>query len=224
MSVTWIFKKSLRNLFLVVFTLWKKGFREKDYFVLIPFNCKTSFCRLVLIILEFMNIVSILHFTYIEFIILIYSFLTFFCLIKETIYRISFSTFSDVLLAFIGITWRICLDFNIWSLFPELNECLLHALMQNNHNINLKSFLVHQKIVPYDLFWKKFVTSLLPVFALDNCFLNLFYVWLWLVLVDDRWSIINIFTLLIQRLFSLFFNSFIKLFIPCSLIISFQCS
>ena len=69
----------------------------------------------VLLFLELINLVSISYYTYIEFIILLYTFLViYFDLYKEyIIWRISFSKFSYVLPAFtcaraIGNLRRIC--------------------------------------------------------------------------------------------------------------------
>ena len=74
---------------------------------------------------EFINISSILLYNFIEFIILIYTFLVIsFAQYKEYIIcLISFSKFSDVLPAFtcaraIGNLWSICLEVNILRPFP----------------------------------------------------------------------------------------------------------
>ena len=74
---------------------------------------------------EFINIVSILFYNFIEFIILLYTFLviSFVQYRKYINWLISFSKFSDVLPAFnwasaIGNHWSICLGVNILWLFP----------------------------------------------------------------------------------------------------------
>ena len=78
----------------------------------------------VLLFLEFINIVSILFYNFIEFIILLYTFLVIsFARYKEyMICLISFSKFSDVLPAFtcasaIGNLWKIRLGIHILSCF-----------------------------------------------------------------------------------------------------------
>ena len=79
----------------------------------------------VLLFSEFINIVSILFYNFIEFIILLYTFLviSFVRYRKYINWLISFSKFSDVLPAFnwssaIGNHWSICLGVNISWLFP----------------------------------------------------------------------------------------------------------
>ena len=73
---------------------------------------------------EFINIVFILFYNFIEFIILFYTFCCFFSRYKEYIIcLISFSKFSDVLPAFtyvraIGSLWSICLGLDIFNPFP----------------------------------------------------------------------------------------------------------
>ena len=76
----------------------------------------------VLLFSEFINIVSILVNNFMEFIILLYTFLvTYFSWYKEyMIWQISFSKFSDVLSAFtcataVGNLWSIWLGVNILS-------------------------------------------------------------------------------------------------------------
>ena len=77
----------------------------------------------VLLYLEFINIVSILCYTFIEFIILLYTFsVIYFAQFKEyVVWRISFCKFSDLLLGFIcnsaiGNLWSIYLGINILRL------------------------------------------------------------------------------------------------------------
>ena len=72
---------------------------------------------------EFINIVSILFYNFIEFIIFLYTFsvIYFIPYKRYIICLISFSKFSDVLCAFIctstvGILWNICLELNILKL------------------------------------------------------------------------------------------------------------
>ena len=81
----------------------------------------------VLLFSEFTNLVSILFYNFIEFIILLYTFLVIlFAQYKEyIIWWITFINFSDVLLAFtcasaIGDLWRICLGVNILSLLTSM--------------------------------------------------------------------------------------------------------
>ena len=88
----------------------------------------------VLLFSEFINIVSILFYNFIEFIILLYTFLVIsFARYKEyMICLISFSKFSDVLIDFtcaraIGNLWSICLGLNILRF--EWSETLLQAML-----------------------------------------------------------------------------------------------
>ena len=81
---------------------------------------------------EFINIVSILFYNFIKFIILLYLFLVIsFSRYKEyVIWRISFYKFSDVLPAFtcanaLGNLWSICLGVNI--VVPLSSCCLLNS-------------------------------------------------------------------------------------------------
>ena len=81
----------------------------------------------VLLFSEFTNLVSILFYNFIEFIILLYTFLVIlFAQYKEyIIWWITFINVSDVLLAFtcasaIGDLWRICLGVNILSLLTSM--------------------------------------------------------------------------------------------------------
>ena len=86
-------------------------------------NC---LCRLgVSLFLEFINIVSTLHYNYIKLVMLLYTFLViYFSQYKKyIIWMISFSKFSDVLLGFtyssaISNFWRFCLSVSILSRFP----------------------------------------------------------------------------------------------------------
>ena len=89
--------------------------------------------------LEFINIVSISFYNFVEFIILLYTFLvTSFSLYKECmIYLILFSKFSDVLPTFtctrgIGNLWRICSGVNIlvpFSFFCFLKSRIFSAIL-----------------------------------------------------------------------------------------------
>ena len=89
------------------------------------------------------NIVSILFYNFIEFIILLYTFLVItFARYKEyIIYLISFSKFSDVLPVFTcasatGNLWKICLGVNILS----LSSCIVLYLVQIQLRITIKQF------------------------------------------------------------------------------------
>ena len=97
----------------------------------------------VLLFLEFINIASILYYAFIEFIILLCTFLmNYFALYKiYTICLILFSKFSDMLPAFtcakaIGNLWSICLGVNIFTPFLYVtfigNILLLKALRVNS--------------------------------------------------------------------------------------------
>ena len=104
------------------------------YNVFLSERLSNSLCRSdVLPFSEFINILSILHYIFIKFIILLWTFLVIsFAQYKECIiWRISYSKFSDVLPAFIcasasGILWSICLGVNFskgqakseWGNFP----------------------------------------------------------------------------------------------------------
>ena len=128
----------------------------------------------VLLFSEFINIVSILFYNLIEFIILLYTyfFSNLFARYKEYIScLISFSKFSDVLLAFtcaraIGNLWSICLGVTIlklkWS--ETLSEKPVHLILIGN---NLLSKAVRTLSLPPKKIISFLRTSFFLVFSLD---------------------------------------------------------
>ena len=108
------------------------GFDKATYLLLflsfiLPEKLSNSLWELDVLIRfpDFINIVPILFYNFIEFNILLYTFLAiYFAWYKDYIKcPISFSNFSDVLPAFtcaseIGNLWSICLGLNIFSLSP----------------------------------------------------------------------------------------------------------
>ena len=96
----------------------------------------------VLLFFEFINIVLILYYICIEFILSLYILILLvisFDWHKEYIIcLISLSKFSDILPAFTyarttGNLWNICLGFSIWFLFLEANDILPPSPIRYNH-------------------------------------------------------------------------------------------
>ena len=94
----------------------------------------------ILLFFEFINVVLILYYICIEFILLLYILLVIsFDWHKEyVICLISLSNFFDILPAFpyartTGNLWNICLGFNIWFLFLEANDIFPPSSIRYDH-------------------------------------------------------------------------------------------
>ena len=119
----------------------------------------------VLLLLEFIKMISILYYAFIGFIILLYIFLVIsFAWYKEyMIWRISFSNGSKVLPAFtcaraIGNLWSICLGVNISSLLPSC--CLLKSRIFSIISITLFGFSLSGVFLLLTAFLKSIKESL----------------------------------------------------------------
>ena len=112
--------------------------KSKLFYLLLVFE--QVFESEVLLFFEFINIVLILCYICIEFILSLHILLVIsFDWHKEYIIcLILLSKFSDILPAFtyagtMGNLWNICLEFNIWFLFLEVNDILPPSSIRYNH-------------------------------------------------------------------------------------------
>ena len=114
----------------------------------------------VLLFPEFINIVSILFYNFIKFIISIYTFLviTFARYKKYIICLISISEFSDLLHVFtctsaIGNTWIFCLGVNIFNFSPYF---ALYLSFRNQKRMKCKKSMNYTYLIFWFWFWISF--------------------------------------------------------------------